>query len=189
MKEQRPGFGGVNVGTSSILIIFILLCLVTFATLSVVSARADFLLSQKSSDMVQNYYEASNQAEETALLIDEVLLNVWNTQTAETLHPSQEAYRAALLRANYPDSVTISRQEDGSIQFAYSVPAGESQSLSVVLSADIPRQGEPFYQVLCWKLSPTGEWKPEEELHVWNGQGTEDPVPAGKLGKPSFPAA
>lgn len=43
-KSRKPILG---VGTSSILLIFVLLCMITFAVLSLVSARSDYRLSQK----------------------------------------------------------------------------------------------------------------------------------------------
>ena len=41
---------GLGVGASSILLIFVLLCLTTFATLSLVSAQADARLSEDGRD-------------------------------------------------------------------------------------------------------------------------------------------
>ena len=51
---------GANVGSSSILLIFILLCLVSFAALSIVSANAHIKLSDKvvsrtTSYMIESY--------------------------------------------------------------------------------------------------------------------------------------
>ena len=43
MNKKRPM--AFNIGTSSILIVFVLLCLATFAALSLVSANADYRLS------------------------------------------------------------------------------------------------------------------------------------------------
>ncbi|MCR4704940.1 MAG: hypothetical protein K5641_02630 [Lachnospiraceae bacterium] len=55
---------GVNVGSSSILLIFVVLCLVTFAVLSVVSAQVDYNLSKKLAARNMKYYEACGEAEE-----------------------------------------------------------------------------------------------------------------------------
>ena len=60
MKKKTPSV--FNVGISSILIIFILLSLVSFATLALMTARSDYLLSKKYADRVQAYYEAENAA-------------------------------------------------------------------------------------------------------------------------------
>ncbi len=60
MKKKTPSI--FNVGISSILIIFILLSLVSFATLALMTARSDYMLSKKYADRVQVYYEAQNKA-------------------------------------------------------------------------------------------------------------------------------
>lgn len=60
MKRKTPTV--FNVGISSILIIFILLSLVSFATLALITARADYSLSQKYADRVRTYYAAQNEA-------------------------------------------------------------------------------------------------------------------------------
>lgn len=55
---------GLNIGASSILVVFILLCLVTFSVLSLVSANADYKLSKKIADHTQDYYIAVSKAQE-----------------------------------------------------------------------------------------------------------------------------
>lgn len=64
MKQQSKNHSaGVSIGMVSILMIFVVLCLTTFATLSFVSARADLKLSKKASDSVSEYYAADSAAE------------------------------------------------------------------------------------------------------------------------------
>ena len=53
---------GISVGTSSILVIIVILSLVCFAGLSVVSANADYRLSQKLAERTTTYYQATSMA-------------------------------------------------------------------------------------------------------------------------------
>ena len=69
-KKKRMG---LNIGTSSILLVFVLLCMVTFAALSYVSANADYKLSRSLADRTSAYYDAVNSAEEALALLDEQL--------------------------------------------------------------------------------------------------------------------
>ena len=69
-KSRKPILG---VGTSSILLIFVLLCMITFAVLSLVSARSDYRLSQKNAEHTRDYYEAENKANDILLTIDQCL--------------------------------------------------------------------------------------------------------------------
>ena len=52
------------VGGSSLLVIFVILCLTVFAVLSLSSVRADGRLSEASGSAVRAYYEADCKAEE-----------------------------------------------------------------------------------------------------------------------------
>ena len=45
MNKQKKGF--IHIGFSSILMVFTMLCLVTFATLSLITANSDYRLSLK----------------------------------------------------------------------------------------------------------------------------------------------
>ena len=74
---------GANVGSSSILLIFILLCLVSFAALSIVSANADMKLSDKVVSRTTSYYEACNLAEEELSTLDSTLWDAYNTTTCK----------------------------------------------------------------------------------------------------------
>ena len=47
---------GIGVGGTSILAIFVVLCLVTLASLSLVSAQADYGLAKKTAEAAQEYY-------------------------------------------------------------------------------------------------------------------------------------
>lgn len=83
MRNLDKGFGGVGVGSGgiSILAIFVVLCLTTLATLSIVSARADFVLTQKTSQASAQYYIADSLAEEKLVSISEVLTKEnWETK-------------------------------------------------------------------------------------------------------------
>ena len=59
-KEPRAG---MSIGVSSILVIFIIICLVTFSVMSLVSARADYTLSKKIADRNRAYYSATSRAQ------------------------------------------------------------------------------------------------------------------------------
>ncbi|MCR5405898.1 MAG: hypothetical protein K6E88_03850, partial [Lachnospiraceae bacterium] len=55
--------GGVNVGTSSVLVSFVLLCMVSFAALTYLSAHSDYNLSKQTAQRTTEYYEANRMAE------------------------------------------------------------------------------------------------------------------------------
>ena len=58
-RLSKPFF---NIGIISLVLIFVMLCLLTFAVLSLVSAKADLGLSRKSAGHTTDYYEGTNRA-------------------------------------------------------------------------------------------------------------------------------
>lgn len=125
----------VNVGTSSILLIFIILCLIAFATLSIVSANADYRLSRKVADRTSAYYTAANQAEGYIASIDETLRAVYSSAKNE------EEYFSVVGHSK-----------------SYLVPISELQSLSIKLDILYPNaEDDAFYQITSWQVITTGE--------------------------------
>lgn len=70
--KQKDSFHP-NIGTSSILMIFVVLCLTTFGILSLVTANADKKISAKNADTVANYYDTSAQVQKSLQLVDTAL--------------------------------------------------------------------------------------------------------------------
>lgn len=75
-KHNNTGFGN-HVGTSSILLIFIVLCLVSFAGLSLVSANADYTLTAKIASRTSSYYSASNKAQDVLAELDSIAFSAY----------------------------------------------------------------------------------------------------------------
>lgn len=89
----------LSVGTSSILMIFVVLCLTTFGVLSFVTANSDYKLSRKNADAVTAYYQADSKADELLKTIDSQLLlaqesaQYCETNTDVSKIPHAEQYR------------------------------------------------------------------------------------------------
>ena len=71
--KRRVG-GNLNIGTSSLLLIFIVLSLVSFAVLSLSSALTDKRLTESNLNRTTMYYEACNTAEQKLRALDEQYL-------------------------------------------------------------------------------------------------------------------
>lgn len=65
---MRKRFGGINTGTSLLLVIFVTMCVTTFAVLSYTSAVSDSNLSKQARERTKEYYSACNRAEERIAL-------------------------------------------------------------------------------------------------------------------------
>lgn len=73
-----------NIGASSLLVIFLILCLVTFAILTLTSAKSDADFAEKLAHHKTNYYAACNTAESTLDEIDAVLADAWQLSDTDT---------------------------------------------------------------------------------------------------------
>lgn len=108
-----------NIGASSILMIFVVLCLTTFGILSLVTANADKKISTKNAETVESYYSASVQVQSDLQKADAALL----TARAD----AQKAVQNPLSLASMSDSVyTEDAQSCGKIESL--LKSGEPQS-------------------------------------------------------------
>ncbi len=132
--KKRLSFGP-NIGSSSILIIFVVLCLISFATLSIVSANADRKLSRKILNRTTAYYNACNEAEKALASIDDTLSDIYATAT------DAEEYFA-----------TVGHSK------SYTIPISDLQTLQVTIEILYPESAyDTFYRVTSWQVLATGE--------------------------------
>lgn len=146
----------INIGSSSMLVVFIILCLVTFSVLSVASANNDRKYSEKIADRTTAYYKASNKAEELLSQIDNKLKQVYEQYNAEYL-------------SQVPDVLTsidgIDTSDFPSVSF--SVPINDTQTLSVSLLVQTPeKEGDTFYTITSWKEISTEVWNGDEPMNL-----------------------
>ena len=62
-----------NFGFSTILIAFVMICIVTFSALALMTANSDYKLSKKVADRTSRYYLAEKEANQRLLQIDMLL--------------------------------------------------------------------------------------------------------------------
>lgn len=128
---------GLNIGTSSILIIIVILCLVCFSALSITSANADYRLSKRLADRTTAYYDACNQAQ---------------VHLCELSGELSELYQKSVSIDDYENKIKESMQ--GSLTFSY--PIGENQILQVNVSPLYPENPDgDFLHVTGWQVVNT----------------------------------
>ena len=74
--ENRQEKRFLGMGASSVLVIFIILCLTTFAVLSLISSHNDLRMSIRVRDAVQDYYAADAKTDEILRELDELLAGI-----------------------------------------------------------------------------------------------------------------
>lgn len=136
MKEKKRTISpGMNVGSSSILVTFVLLCLVTFAALSFVSARADYNLAVQTSERIIKYYANNSTAEIYLANIDSQLLKLAETADKTAYFDKIEA----VFSDN--DIYTITKTDDD-VFIHYDIEISDTQTLNVTVKALYPTEND-----------------------------------------------
>lgn len=149
MKKRPISF---SIGTSSILMVFVLLCLVTFAALSYASSSADERLSNTLRENVSSYYQASGEAERWLAEVDQALCDLYESSDSE----------GAYLQAAYALSPSA---KDGILSKDF--PLASGQQLHVELEITYPSEDFPYsYHILSYLLEQTEDWEEDDSLNL-----------------------
>lgn len=164
MKKDKEQSSFVNIGSSSLLIVFLVLCLATFAILSLSSAKSDYTLSERLAEHKSQYYEASAKAEAVLDEIDRALEETASKKMSFSRYKkaiTEEFNNAVIGEA----AVSCSMQED-ELMIAYQVPAGEKQALHVELIVTDYEKHENYYEIQKWQINSTGTWNGDNSLKL-----------------------
>lgn len=192
-KAPAPFF---NIGASSLLVIFLILCLVTFAILTLTSAKSDADFAAKLAHHKINYYAACNTAESTLDEIDAILADAWQLSDTDTgknsinndssqpdstsndsSQPDLTSSDTAAVFTEIETQLTAldSREQlQLSMDFtqskptiSYAVAIDDKQNLCVTLTlAAAPAKGEAYYRISQWQVQSSGEWKGDQTLNL-----------------------
>ena len=153
-KAPAPFF---NIGASSLLVIFLILCLVTFAILTLTSAKSDADFAEKLAHHKMNYYAACNTAESTLDKIDAVLADAWqlsDTDTAAVFTEIETQLTALDSREQLQLSMDFTQSEP---TISYAVAIDDKQNLCVTLTLTAaPAKGEAYYRISQWQVQSSG---------------------------------
>ena len=192
-KAPAPFF---NIGASSLLVIFLILCLVTFAILTLTSAKSDADFAAKLAHHKMNYYAACNTAESTLDEIDAILADAWqlsdtdtgknsiNNDSSQPDSPSNDSSQpdltssdtAAVFTEIETQLTALDSREQLQLStdftqseptISYAVAIDDKQNLCVTLTlAAAPAKGEAYYRISQWQVQSSGEWKGDQTLNL-----------------------
>lgn len=146
----------INIGSSSMLVVFIILCLITSSVLSVASANNDRKYSEKIANRTTAYYKASNKAEELLSQIDDKLKQIYEQYNADYLSQVPDVLTSidGIDTSNFPS-------------VSFSIPINDTQTLSVSLLIQIPeKEGDTFYTITSWQEIYTEVWNGDEPMNL-----------------------
>lgn len=149
-----------NFGFSSILISFIMICIVTFSALALVTANSDYKLSKKVAERNRQYYQAQELAYEKLSQIDSSL------ESCYTRAGSEEEYMTAVQSA-LADMDGTWTDSEGALYFTYTVATAENQFLEVVLEIVYPTaRNDGYYEIARWHTVQMEEKVEEQPLNL-----------------------
>lgn len=152
MDEKKQAKIGLGIGTASILMIFVILMLVTFAILSLSSARADHELSSKTMKHAKEYYQAENEAEKKLAEIDKVL------------HSNQDK-AVVMEKLSKIEGFQIGEIQS-SINFREKI--NQKQYLDITVQIKWDNTKKYFtYEKKKWETVVSGDWTINEDLPVF----------------------
>lgn len=145
---MRGKMKGNSIGISLILVVFILLCLITFGTLSYMLAESDNEMSISSAENIVEYYNGDMTAQEMLKEVDEVLADTYWMSGDEASYISN-------LEAAFEDygAVEVVAGEDGNF-VVFTTVISDTEILRSELEICYPAT-EGYYRVESWTLEYT----------------------------------
>lgn len=143
----------VNIGTTSLILIFIVLCLSTFGLLSLSNAKGDWNLADKNARAVRMYYEADGQGERFVQMVDRALQETG--MQGLTGQDRREAL-AQKLEGYY--------QADGTVQTDVGMDFGQALHIELELKED------GGYRIRSWNVYNREDYEIDNAIPVWTGE-------------------
>ncbi len=158
MMTKKKEISGIQIGISSLVLIFVVLCLTVFAVLSLMSSMSEQRLAQKSLEATSEYYIADSLAEKQLKEID-----------LEIKSASETAWKSSFSSALQDKLGEMYDPKTGLI--SYEIPVNDQQVLCVDLKViNSGKYNGKRYNILRWQEVNTGEYEFEDSLPVWTGE-------------------
>ena len=133
---------GISIGGPTIIMIFVVLCLTTLGTLSLVTANADWKLTEKTMKSTDAYYVADNQGEVFLAQLDATLLAENPTELLNKISGTKTEINL-----------------DGSLSISHIIAISPAQNLLIELI--VPRihtKVANTYQIKSWQVVNNDYW-------------------------------
>lgn len=154
-KKEKSGY---TVGTSLVLVTFVLLALVVFATLSYSQAKADYNLSENAADNTSAYYDAYERAQIRLSEVSEKIAAIKKEASGD------KVFFDNLSKIFENSDITFS-QMDNEYYLEYSENITDSRVLEVQIKVCGYKETET-YIITKWATNFTSKEEPEGEMHL-----------------------
>lgn len=146
---------GMNIGSASLVLIFAVLCLTLFATLTLLSAKNEMKLTCKYEESVTQYYAADSKAQEDLQCIENILLSASKTSANKTTYIKNQCEK-------YNFTYT---QKNNKIYIIFNENINTEQILHV--SIKVNSINNKKYEIMQWKKINIDEINIDESINVY----------------------
>lgn len=153
-KDQGSPF--LTIGFSSLLVIFLILCMVIFAVLALSDARNNLQLSEHMLEKKEAYFEAVNTSEKVIAEIDQILIDSYNENSSSYLEEVKAKFDQTSFQ-NYAPSFTKNDKE-ATISFCINYDVDTQLEVDLKIPGN-PSDGER-YQITRFQTINTHNWVP-----------------------------
>ena len=162
-RKKQSSFS--SIGITSLVLIFVMLCLLTFSVLSLVTARADLRLSQKNAERTSAYYDAENRANDILLSVISCIEEYKDSPDASVF------YQKLRERLDGQNGILFT----GADSLEYEVLLDKEQLLSVSLEISYETYDDgSHYRILAWNTVSTHEWESDGSLPLLDKEAVSD---------------
>lgn len=150
---QRKNRFTMNIGIISFMVIFIILCLVTFAVLSLVSAKSNMRSATSYATHKSYYYTLNNMANDELKKIDEQL---------------EENYRSANSRSDYFNKIDTLKNINSNISIKTHTVSFvmDYRELKLNVSLEVTYPGKHYYKLKSWATRPNNDYGEKGTINV-----------------------
>ncbi len=154
----KKKYHGVGIGSTSIIMIFVVLCLTTFSLLAFSSANSGKKFSIRSADQATRYFKAQNAANDKLAEIDAFLFEIsMNDYSYYFNVPSVQSITGVSVRESFE-----------SFFITYNVPITQKSALYVELEVPFSVSTER-YIIRKWHTKSDGFSYDEDQQNIWDG--------------------
>lgn len=161
MKSKENEKVNAGIGIPSILLIFIVMCLMVFGALSLSTARNDRNLAYKNAEKSTEYYNAVGKSEELISLVDQKLADSMKS------NPNDEKKLYSALKQSIDNKEISFVNENNEDIIKITVDVNESKALEIKLKPTLNENKR--YTTISHKLIETKEWSADKNLEVFQG--------------------
>lgn len=148
----------MNIGISSLILIFIVLCLVTFGLLSLSSAKTDLALAERNGNAVKEYYRADKEAERFIAMADGKLKELEKNGKGKTI--PEDRLQAVFKEFYHNKQKSVCTD----------IPMERGQALHVELDMKSDERRRSSCRIRSFYVYNQEDYEIDTSMPVWTGQ-------------------